>query len=99
MKKLLAAALAVATVASLSTVSFAATEWEVTDYDQTVAIFDDGTVVTDELLWEAGVVRHLKDGVKVLNNGELTKKLTLCVPATKSAVAQIESLGGKVEVK
>lgn len=44
MKKLLAAALAVATVASLSTVSFAATEWEVTDYDQTVAIFDDGTV-------------------------------------------------------
>ena len=62
-------------------------------------IFDDGTVVTDELLWEAGVVRHLKDGVKVLNNGELTKKLTLCVPATKSAVAQIESLGGKVEVK
>ena len=44
MKKLLAAALAVATVASLSTVSFAATEWEVTGYDQTVAIFDDGTV-------------------------------------------------------
>lgn len=62
-------------------------------------IFDDGTVVTDELLWEAGVVRHLKDGVKVLNNGELTKKLTLCVAATKSAAAQIESLGGKVEVK
>lgn len=62
-------------------------------------IFDDGTVVTAELLWEAGVIRHLKDGVKVLNNGELTKKITLCVPATKSAVAKIESCGGKVEVK
>jgi len=44
MKKLLAAALAVATVASLSTVSFAATDWEVVNYDQTVAIFDDGSV-------------------------------------------------------
>ena len=43
MKKLLAAALAVATVASLSTVSFAATDWYVTNYDQTKAIFDDGT--------------------------------------------------------
>lgn len=43
MKKLLAAALAVATVASLSTVSFAATDWYVENYDQTEAIFDDGT--------------------------------------------------------
>ena len=41
MKKLLAAALAVATVASLSTVSFAATDWYVTNYDQTKAIFED----------------------------------------------------------
>lgn len=62
-------------------------------------IFDDGTVVTAELLWEAGVIRHLKDGVKVLNNGDLTKKITLCVPATKSAVEKIEACGGKVEVK
>ncbi len=62
-------------------------------------VFEDGTVVTDELLWETGIIRHLKDGVKVLNNGELTKKITLCVPATKAAVAQIEALGGKVEVK
>ena len=61
--------------------------------------FEDDTVVTAELLWEAGIVRQIKDGVKVLCDGELTKKLTVCVPASKSAVEQIEARGGKVEVK
>lgn len=61
--------------------------------------FEDGTVITAELLWEAGLIRKVKDGVKILNNGELAKKLTVCVPATKAATAQIEARGGKVEVK
>jgi len=61
--------------------------------------FDNGTVVTEELLWEAGIIRHVLDGVKVLNNGELEKQLTVCVPATKAAADQIEARGGKVEVK
>ncbi len=62
-------------------------------------LFDDDTVVTEELLWESGLVRQIKDGVKILNNGELSKKLTVCVPATKTAIEQIEARGGKVEVK
>ena len=62
-------------------------------------VFDDGTVVTSDLLVEQGIIRHAKDGVKVLNNGELAKKLTVCVPASKTAVEQIEARGGKVEVK
>ena len=60
---------------------------------------EDGTTVTAELLCEAGIIRQPKDGVKILGNGELTKKLTVCVPASKSAVQQIEARGGKVEVK
>lgn len=61
--------------------------------------FENGTVVTEELLWEAGIIRHVKDGVKILSNGELEKQLTVCVPATKAAAEQIEARGGKVEVK
>ena len=60
--------------------------------------FENGAVVTEEALWEAGIIRHVLDGVKVLNNGELEKQLTVCVPATKAAVAPIEARGGKVEV-
>ena len=60
--------------------------------------FEDDTVVTEELLWEAGLINKVKDGVKVLNNGELTKKLTVRIPATKAAIEQIVARGGKVEV-
>lgn len=62
-------------------------------------MFADDTVVTAELLYEAGVIRQPKDGVKILNNGELEKKLTVCVPASKTAAEQIAARGGKVEVK
>ena len=62
-------------------------------------VFEDGTEVTAELLWEAGIINKMKDGVKILNNGELNKKLTVCVPATAAAAAAIEACGGKVEVK
>ena len=61
--------------------------------------FEDGTVVNRELLEEAGVIKQVKDGVKVLGNGEITKKLT--VQANKfseTAKEKIEAAGGKVEV-
>ena len=50
-------------------------------------------------LLEAGVISNPKDGVKILGNGELTKKLTVQVHAfSKSAAEKIEALGGKAEV-
>ena len=61
--------------------------------------FEDGTEVTAELLLETGVISKLNNGVKVLANGTLEKKLT--VKATKfssAAVAAFEAAGGKTEV-
>ena len=61
--------------------------------------FNDGDVVTIDALLEKGIISNPKDGVKVLGNGELTKKLTVQVNAfSKSAVQKIEALGGKAEV-
>jgi large subunit ribosomal protein L15 len=61
--------------------------------------FDDGAVVTVEALLESRVISNPKDGVKILGNGELTKKLTVQANAfSKSAVEKIEALGGKAEV-
>ena len=59
--------------------------------------FADDTVITTELLIEAGLVKRACDGVKVLANGELEKKLIVKVGATKAAAAAIEAKGGKVE--
>ena len=64
-------------------------------------IFEDGTEVTEELIFEVNLAKRAKakDGVKILGNGELTKKLTVsCSKFTKSAIEKIESTGGKVEV-
>jgi len=62
--------------------------------------FDDNATVTVEALIEAGIVKNPRDGVKILGNGELTKKLTVSVDAaSKSAVEKIEAAGGKFEVK
>ena len=61
--------------------------------------FDNDAVVDVEALINAGVIKNPKDGVKVLGNGELTKKLTVKVNAVSaSAKAKIEALGGTVEV-
>ena len=61
--------------------------------------FEDGTVVDVKLLKEAGLIKKELDGVKVLGNGELTKKLTVKVNAfTKTAKEKIENIGGKTEV-
>ena len=62
-------------------------------------ILEDDAVVNEELLWETGFIDHVKDGVKILNNGELTKKLNVCVPVSKAAEEQIVARGGKVEVR
>ena len=61
--------------------------------------FEDGTEVTVATLLENGVISHARDGVKILGNGDLTKKLTVKVDAvSESAKAKIEAVGGKVEV-
>ncbi|WP_251860729.1 50S ribosomal protein L15 [Clostridium sp. Marseille-Q2269] len=61
--------------------------------------FEDGTVVTPELLVEKRVVKKVKDGVKILGNGNIEKKLTVkAAKFSKSAIEKIEAAGGKVEV-
>ena len=61
--------------------------------------FEDGTEVTIEMLQEAGMIKGPKDGVKILANGELTKKLVVKANAfSEGAKAKIEALGGKAEV-
>ena len=61
--------------------------------------FDDGAEVTVAALVEKGIVSNPKDGVKILGNGELTKKLNVQVNAySASAKEKIEALGGKAEV-
>ena len=62
-------------------------------------VFEDGAEVTIEALLQKGIIKDTKDGVKVLGNGTLTKKLTVIVNAfSESAKARIEELGGKAEV-
>ncbi len=62
-------------------------------------VFDNGTEVSVETLIEAGIVKNPRDGVKILGNGELTKKLNVKVNAfSASAKEKIEALGGTCEV-
>ena len=61
--------------------------------------FDNDAVVTVESLMEIGIVKHPRDGVKILGNGELTKKLTVKVNGfSEGAKAKIEAAGGTCEV-
>ncbi|MBQ9181494.1 MAG: 50S ribosomal protein L15 [Bacilli bacterium] len=61
--------------------------------------FEDGAVVTPELLHEMGIVKKQLDGIKILGNGTLEKKLTVRASKfSKVAKEQIEKLGGKAEV-
>lgn len=60
--------------------------------------FEDDAVVTADTLIEKGIIKKAYDGVKVLGNGELTKKLTVQVAAfSASAKQKIEAAGGKAE--
>ncbi|MGN0793318.1 MAG: 50S ribosomal protein L15 [Aristaeellaceae bacterium] len=74
-----------------------------TDYEtvnvEELEIFENDTVVTEELLIEAGIIHNSKDGLKVLGNGDLTKKLTVkAAKFTASAKEKIEAVGGTAEV-
>ena len=61
--------------------------------------FEDGSVITIDSLIESGIVKNPKDGVKILGNGELTKKLTVKANAfSAKAQEKIEALGGTCEV-
>ena len=62
--------------------------------------FEDGTVVNMELLLNEGIIRKELSGLKVMGNGNLTKKLTVeAKKFTASAKEKIEAVGGKIEVK
>ena len=62
-------------------------------------VFEDGAVVTPVELVESGILKNVQDGVKILGNGEITKKLTVkATRFTASAKEKIEAAGGKVEV-
>ncbi len=61
--------------------------------------FEDGAEVTAETLVEAGIIKKRCDGVKILSNGTLTKKLTVKAAAfSEAAKGKIEAAGGKAEV-
>ena len=73
-------------------------EYAIVNVDR-LNIFEDGDVVTPVELVATGILKNVQDGVKILGNGEITKKLT--VKANKfsvSAKEKIEAAGGKVEV-
>ena len=62
-------------------------------------VFDNDTVVSVETLVDKNIIKNPRDGVKILGNGELTKKLTVQVNAfSKGAIEKIEAVGGKAEV-
>lgn len=73
-------------------------EFSIVNLDR-LNIFEDGQDVTIELLKEKGLINKEKDGVKILGNGDLEKKLVVKANAfSKSAVEKIEQAGGKAEV-
>jgi large subunit ribosomal protein L15 len=61
--------------------------------------FDDGVTVDPVALVEEGIIKNVRDGIRILGNGELTKKLTVRANGfTKAAESKITAAGGKVEV-
>ena len=62
--------------------------------------FDDGATVTIESLMDIGIVKNPRDGVKILGNGNITKKLNVKATAfSEAAKAKIEAAGGTCEVE
>lgn len=61
--------------------------------------FEAGAVITPEILVESGLVKNVRDGIRILGNGELTKSFTIRAQGfSKSAVEKITAAGGQVEV-
>ena len=73
-------------------------EYEAVNLEK-LTIFDAGTIVTPEVLKRRGMVRNLRDGIKILAEGELTKALTVRAHKFSArATEKITTLGGKAEV-
>ncbi|GKT25190.1 putative multi-domain containing protein [Aduncisulcus paluster] len=78
--------------------NFTRKNWTIVNVE-TLNKFEDGTEITPEVLLEAGVLSKIEYGVKILGDGELTKKLTVKANKfTQSAITKIEAAGGKAEV-
>jgi large subunit ribosomal protein L15 len=76
-----------------------ATKFAVVNLADLERVFSDGQVVDIEALRQAGLIKKPLDGVKVLGNGELSKKLTVKVNAySETAKAKIEAAGGTAEI-
>lgn len=74
-------------------------EYVVINVSQLNAKFAAGTVVTPEVLMEAGLVKNVRDGVRILGNGEITKAMTVKAHGfSKAAAEKIAAAGGQVEV-
>lgn len=77
-----------------------ATNYAIVNVSTLNAKFEDGETVTLEALCDKGIVTKVLDGVKILGNGELTKKLTVVANVfSQTAKEKIEAAGGKTEVK
>ena len=86
-------------IAKRGFVNIFATKYAVINVED-LEVFEDGAVVDEQAIVEAGLLKKTLDGVKVLGRGELTKKLTVNVAAfSESAKQKIEEVGGKAEVK
>ena len=73
--------------------------YEIVNVEDIAARFEDGATVDVAALVEAGVIKNPRDGVKILGNGEFTKKLNVKVDAfSASAKEKIEAVGGTAEV-
>jgi large subunit ribosomal protein L15 len=74
------------------------TQYEIVNIDD-LNKFEEGTTITPELMEEAGLIKQVKDGVKVLGNGNLDKNVSVQAHKfSKTAIEKIESAGGKAEV-
>ena len=74
------------------------TEYAAINVDR-LEIFEDGQEVTPVTLIEAGIIKNVQDGIKIMGGGELTKKLTVRASKfTATAKEKIEAAGGKAEV-
>ena len=73
-------------------------QYEAVNVDR-LEIFEDGQVITPVELIQAGIINKIQDGVKIMGNGEITKKLTVQANKfTATAKEKIEAAGGKAEV-